>query len=98
MELRIRFCTASDGVSIAYATVGHGPPTVYANGWPTHLELEWETPFSRSLLEALAQGCMLIRYDTRGTVLSHRDVSDFSLDSLVEDPVRLYEVRWREEE
>ena len=39
MEQQIRFCTASDGVTIAYATVGEGPPVVYANGWPTHLEV-----------------------------------------------------------
>ncbi len=85
MEQQIRFCTTSDSVSIAYATVGDGPPVVYANGWPTHLELEWEAPSSRSFLEALAQGCTLIRYDMRGTGLSDRDVSDFSVDALVKD-------------
>ncbi len=85
MEQQIRFCTTSDGVSIAYETIGEGPPVVNANGWPTHLELEWEAPFSRSFLEALAEGCRLIRYDMRGTGLSDRDVSDFSLDALVRD-------------
>jgi class 3 adenylate cyclase len=85
MEQQIRFCTASDGVSIAYATVGEGLPVVHTNGWPTHLELEWETPSSRAFLEMLAQGCTLIRYDMRGTGLSDRDVSDFSLDALVRD-------------
>ena len=85
MEQQIRFCTSTDGVTIAYATVGDGPPIVYANGWPTHLELEWEAPSSRTFLEALAQGCTLIRYDMRGTGLSDRDISDFSLDALVRD-------------
>ena len=41
MEQEIRFCTTSDGVRIAYATIGAGPPLVRARGWFTHLELEW---------------------------------------------------------
>jgi class 3 adenylate cyclase len=85
MEQQIRFCTTSDGLTIAYATLGEGPPVVYATGWPTHLELEWESPSSRSFLEALAQGCTLVRYDMRGTGLSDREVDDFSLDPLIRD-------------
>jgi len=85
MEQQIRFCTASDGVRIAYAIVGDGPPVVYATGWPTHLELEWEAPSSRSFLETLAQGCTLVRYDMRGTGLSDRDADDFTLDALTRD-------------
>ena len=85
MEQQIRFCTTSDGVRIAYATVGEGPPLVYVCGWPQHLELEWETPFSRSFLEALAQGFTLIRYDMRGSGLSDREASDFSLEFLTAD-------------
>ena len=85
MEQQIRFCTASDGVRIAYAAVGEGPPLVYVCGWPQHLELEWETPFSRGFLEALADGFTLIRYDMRGGGLSDREVSDFSLESLTTD-------------
>ena len=85
MEQQIRFCTASDGVSIAYATVGDGPPLVYVNGWPTHLEMEWGKPFSRAFVEALAEGSTLYRYDMRGTGLSDQDVSDFSIGSLTKD-------------
>ena len=85
MEQQIRFCTASDGVSIAYATVGDGPPLVYVTGWPTHLEMEWDKPFARAYLEALAEGSTLYRYDMRGTGLSDQDVSDFSIESLTKD-------------
>ena len=85
MEQQIRFCTASDGVSIAYATVGDGPPLVYVTGWPTHLEMEWGKPFSRAFLEALAEGSTLFRYDMRGSGLSDQDVSDFSIESLTRD-------------
>ena len=85
MEQQIRFCTTSDGVTIAYATLGSGPPLVYVNGWPTHLELEWEAPSSRTFLESLAEGCTLIRYDMRGTGLSGSEVTDFSLAALTRD-------------
>lgn len=85
MEQQIRFCTTSDGVRIAYATIGQGPPLVYAAGWTGHLELEWERPYVRSFLESLAAGRTLIRYDMRGSGLSDRDVSDFSLDALGRD-------------
>jgi class 3 adenylate cyclase/pimeloyl-ACP methyl ester carboxylesterase len=85
MEQQIRFCTASDGVRIAYATLGEGLPLVYVTGWPGHLELEWEKPFASAFLEELAQGCLLVRYDMRGSGLSDKDVSDFSLEVLIRD-------------
>ncbi|HJX61189.1 MAG TPA: adenylate/guanylate cyclase domain-containing protein [Dehalococcoidia bacterium] len=85
MEQQIRFCTSADGVRIAYAVAGEGPPLVYICGWPQHLEMEWQTPFSRAFLEALAQGVTLARYDMRGGGLSDRDVSDLSLEALVSD-------------
>ena len=52
-EQKIDYCTASDGVRIAYAVVGSGPPLVYAAGWPVHLEVEWQKPFVRRFLEDL---------------------------------------------
>jgi class 3 adenylate cyclase/pimeloyl-ACP methyl ester carboxylesterase len=85
MEQQIRFCTTSDGVRIAYATVGEGPPLVYACGWPGHLELEWERPFVRDFLETLAEGSTLIRYDMRGSGLSDREVTDLTLAGLTRD-------------
>ena len=33
MEQQIRFCTTSDGVRIAYATAGEGPPLVVITPW-----------------------------------------------------------------
>ncbi len=85
MEQQIGFCTTSDGVRIAYATLGEGPPLVYVCGWPEHLELEWEKPFSRAFLATLAEGSTLIRYDMRGSGLSDKDISDFSMDALMRD-------------
>ena len=85
MEQQIAFCTTSDGVSIAYATVGDGPALVYATGWPGHLSLEMEKPHSRGLIEDLAQGVKLIRYDMRGSGLSEHDPGELSFDACVLD-------------
>ena len=85
MEQELGFCTTSDGVSIAYATVGEGSPLVYATGWPGHLSSEWETPHSRALIEDLAQGVTLIRYDMRGSGLSDREPGELSFENWVID-------------
>ena len=85
MEQQIGFCTTSDGVNIAYATVGEGPPMVYVNGWPGHLGLEWEKPVARSFVEDLAEGVTLIRYDMRGSGLSDHDVPDLSFHGWMTD-------------
>ena len=87
MEQQIRFCTTSDGVRIAYATVGEGPPLVRVLGWCTHLEVEIQWPdWSRSFTAGLlAQHHLLVRYDGRGMGLSDQDVQDFSLEAKVRD-------------
>lgn len=81
----IRFCTASDGVRIAYATVGQGPPLVKAANWLNHLEFDWESPVWRHWMEALSRDRTLVRYDERGNGLSDWDVSDISFDAFVRD-------------
>ena len=85
MEQELGLCTASDGISIAYATVGEGPPLVYANGYPGHLSSEWETRHSRELIEDLAQGVTLVRYDMRGSGLSARDPGELSFENWMLD-------------
>ena len=84
-EQVVRFCTASDGVSIAYATMGQGPPLLKAPNWLTHLEYEHESPVWRHWWQALAQDHTLVRFDQRGSGLSDRDVEDMSFDAWVRD-------------
>jgi pimeloyl-ACP methyl ester carboxylesterase/DNA-binding winged helix-turn-helix (wHTH) protein len=86
-ELRqnIRFCTAADGIRIAYAEVGQGPPLVKTANWLNHLEYDWKSPVWRPLLHALAADHRLIRYDARGNGLSDWQVENLSLDSFVQD-------------
>ncbi len=84
MEQEIRFCTTSDGVRIAYATIGKGPPLVMIRGWCGHLELEWDTQQCRTFYDSLAAQHTLVRYDQRGTGLSDR-VSNYDLEDTVTD-------------
>jgi len=85
MEQQIRFCTTSDGVRIAYATVGEGPPLVRVLGWFTHLEFEWKTPLWSSFNELMSSRHLLVRYDGRGMGLSDSRVEEFSPETYVRD-------------
>jgi class 3 adenylate cyclase len=49
----IRHCKTSDGVRLAYATVGSGPPLVRSAHWLGHLEYDWEFPSSATSCWAL---------------------------------------------
>lgn len=84
-DQQIRFCTASDGVRIAFATSGTGPPLVKPANWLTHLEFDWESPVWRHWLRELSSEHTLIRYDERGSGLSDRDAADLSFDAWVQD-------------
>ena len=81
----IHFCTASDGVRIAYALAGKGLPLVKAANWLNHLEYDWESPVWSHLLHGLAAEHRLIRYDERGNGLSDWNVDDISFDAFVRD-------------
>ncbi len=82
---QIRFCTSTDNVSLAYATVGTGPPLVKAANWLSHLEFDWNSPVWRHWLTELSRNHTLIRYDERGTGLSDWNVDEFSLEAWVRD-------------
>jgi class 3 adenylate cyclase/pimeloyl-ACP methyl ester carboxylesterase len=85
MEPRIQYAKTKDGVSIAYWTMGEGMPLVVMPWIPSHAQLLWQLPELRRMYEGFAEGRKLISYDGRGTGLSDRDVSDFSLDAHVLD-------------
>jgi pimeloyl-ACP methyl ester carboxylesterase/DNA-binding CsgD family transcriptional regulator len=82
---QIRFCTASDGVRLAYAIHGSGPPIVRVATWLTHLEYDWESPVWHHWLERLGQGHTVVRYDERGCGLSDREPAELSVDTWVAD-------------
>ena len=85
LRQEVHFCTASDGVRIAYAEVGQGPPLIKAGNWLNHLEYDWESPIWSPFLHTLATEHRLIRYDARGNGLSDWEVEDLSLEAFVRD-------------
>jgi pimeloyl-ACP methyl ester carboxylesterase/DNA-binding CsgD family transcriptional regulator len=85
MKQQIQFCQTHDGIRIALAKAGEGPPIVRTANWFTHLELDWESAIWRHWFEALADGRTLVRYDPRGSGLSDRNVDDFSLETWIRD-------------
>jgi pimeloyl-ACP methyl ester carboxylesterase/DNA-binding winged helix-turn-helix (wHTH) protein len=82
---QIRFCSGSDGVRLAYATMGNGPPLVKAANWLNHLDYDWESPVWRRWLVELSRRFTLVRYDERGCGLSDWDVPRFSFEDWVGD-------------
>jgi pimeloyl-ACP methyl ester carboxylesterase/DNA-binding CsgD family transcriptional regulator len=85
MEQRIRLCVAPDGVRLAYAISGQGPPLVKAANWLSHLDHDWRSPVWRHWMRELGRDHTLIRYDERGCGLSDWEVPDFSFEAWVRD-------------
>jgi len=91
----VRFCKTKDGINVAIATVGEGPPLVRTTHWLSHIEYDWTSPLTSPFLRALAGCSHFIRYDGRGVGLSDRNVpkisfADFQIDlEAVVDSLRL---------
>jgi len=81
----IRYCTTADGIRLAYATSGQGPPLVKASNWLTHLDFEWGSPIWRHWWESLSEHHRVVRYDERGNGMSQRDVPNVNFDTWVQD-------------
>lgn len=80
----VRFCTAPDGVKIAYAQQGEGPPLVKTANWMTHLERDAEGPIWRHWIAEFTVGRSFVRYDQRGNGLSDWNAA-FTQRAFVED-------------
>jgi pimeloyl-ACP methyl ester carboxylesterase/DNA-binding CsgD family transcriptional regulator len=85
LQQQIRFCNTTDGVRLAYAIVGKGPPLVKASNWLSHVEYDWRSPIWHPFLQQLARNRTIIRYDERGCGLSDWNVADLSFESWVRD-------------
>ena len=81
----IAFCRAADGVRLAYAVAGEGPPLVRAANWMTHLGYDIESPVWRHWVRDLSLRHRFIRYDERGCGLSDWEAEDFTFDAWVSD-------------
>ena len=85
MKQEVRFCTARDGVRLAYAIHGRGPPLVRVATWLTHLDFDWASPIWRHWLDALGERHAVVRYDERGCGLSDSETGDPSVETWVGD-------------
>jgi pimeloyl-ACP methyl ester carboxylesterase/DNA-binding winged helix-turn-helix (wHTH) protein len=81
----IAFCRAADGIRLAYAVAGGGPPLVRAANWMTHLGYDIESPVWRHWVAELASRHTFIRYDERGCGLSDWNATDFTFEDWVTD-------------
>ncbi len=71
MEPQVRYARTSDGVNIAYLSIGDGSPLVYIPPGGNAGQA-WQQPEVRAWMERLASGRRLIRLDHRGLGLSDR--------------------------
>ena len=82
---RIHYVTVSDGVRLAWAEAGAGPPLVKAANWLTHLEDEWESPLWQHWIRFFSEHFRFVRYDERGCGMSEWKTSHLSVDRWVGD-------------
>lgn len=81
----VRFCRSYDGVRLAWARHGSGPPLVLVSCWLSHLQYDWQSPVWRHFLDDLGEMATVYRYDERGFGLSDWDVDDLSYEARLRD-------------
>ena len=86
MDPRIRYATTSDGLAIAFWSIGEGPAVVDMGQPPVnHTRLEWQIPEIRAWYERFARHHQFARFDARGTGLSERDIDAYTVEGQVRD-------------
>jgi pimeloyl-ACP methyl ester carboxylesterase/DNA-binding CsgD family transcriptional regulator len=85
MDQTIQFVTTRDGVKLAYARSGSGPPLLKTANWLNHLEFDWKSPVWNHWFNAFSTHNTLYRYDIRGTGLSDWTDNKLSFDMQVAD-------------
>ncbi len=83
---RVQTARTTDGVSIAYASTGDGPPLVLMPSLPLgNFVGEWQVPVHRDAYQRIADDLRLIQYDSRGSGHSQRDVSNITPEAMLRD-------------
>ena len=76
----------SGEVSVAYQEFGEGPlDIVIVPGFVSHVELVWEFPPARHMMERLAAFARVIQFDKRGTGLSDPVIGAPTLEERMDD-------------
>ena len=82
----IRHATTSDGIRIAFHTLGEGPAVVMLFPYHVnHLALNWQVSLHRGAIEYFARYFTVVNLDFRGAGLSERRISRLSLETFAED-------------
>jgi pimeloyl-ACP methyl ester carboxylesterase/DNA-binding SARP family transcriptional activator/class 3 adenylate cyclase/tetratricopeptide (TPR) repeat protein len=81
----IAFCTTRDGIKLAYAQSGAGPPLVRAAHWMSHLSYDEESPIWRHWIQSLQSEYSFLRYDERCNGLSDWVAEDVSFEAMITD-------------
>lgn len=84
-EMEIRHARSADGVRLAYAVSGSGPPLIKAANWLSHLEYDRGNLVWGHLVRELSRHFAYVCYDERGCGLSDWDVADLSFPRWVDD-------------
>ena len=70
MKQRVQYRSTADGVCLAWADIGRGPPLVKAATWLTHLQYDLESPVWAHWVRFLGGHYRYLRYDERGCGMS----------------------------
>ena len=89
-KMRLGSFERAPGERVAYGKVGHGATLVFLPGWVSRLdEYSIGTDPRGRLLAKLAERLSVIAYDRYGTGMSAGPLSDFSLETSVEELLQL---------
>lgn len=82
-----QYARTADGLSIAYQTLGEGPPDlVFVRAWHTNVEHDWDERVLAHVFRRLSTFGRLILFDRRGTGLSDPAGSEAAnLDARMDD-------------
>jgi len=84
MEPHVQYAKTSDGVDIAFASMGDGPPLVSLPLFAiANVQRIWA--MFPNVFQPVTRTFRLIWYDSRGTGLSDRDTIDFSMEAMMRD-------------
>lgn len=82
----VRYARTDDGAEIAYFRLGRGPAIVeIPHVQMCHLHKEWQIPLVREHWQRLARHHTVVRFDNRGSGLSHGGPPDYTVPALVRD-------------
>src|SRR2546429_9604066 len=83
---QLSYARSRDGVTLAFAVTGQGPPLVLVPWVPfSNLQMEYGNPVMRQDYDQLATRITLVQYDGRGNGRSQSDVVDLSLTAALAD-------------